>query len=207
MPNWCSCDLFIRGPASEIKRFVKFARTETNDDVDNFDFNNFVPIPESLKDTVSGSQEMFYTAWYGSKAEVDRIRGYDWLKAKNRKDLQEKFLEENPKAKEIADNYKYNLDNHGHMTWYGWCIANWGTKWNACSPEEPEITKNKCVYSFQTAWAPPTPVVLAASLKFPELEFELKYYEGGCGYKGVFACKNGEVSQDETKEYSGSRGG
>lgn len=92
---------------------------------------------------------------------------------------------------------------------YEWCNANWGTKWNV-SPEsnQPKAVQPKRVkYSFSTAWAPPIPVILAWSKKYDALTFSLRYYEMGAAYQGKYVVKNGEVLEEFTKEYTGTRGG
>lgn len=61
--------------------------------------------------------------------------------------------------------------------------------------------------TFNTAWAPPNIIIEKASEMFPGLEFTLKYYEGGGGFKGVLKCKGGEVIDEWSGEYKGSRGG
>ncbi len=96
---------------------------------------------------------------------------------------------------------------------YDWCVENWGTKWDACEvvmpgalpscdggPLEIEIT-------FETAWAPPLMVILAASRRFPALAFDLKYFEGGQGFNGWLRCEAGKVVVDESGDYFGRRGG
>ena len=94
---------------------------------------------------------------------------------------------------------------------YDWCIKNWGTKWNATAVRIGEYnikTRTAVViYDFQTAWSPPNPVVYKMSKMFPSLCFELKFFEGGVGYKGVFKCENGEIVKDITNHYMGGRGG
>lgn len=43
--------------------------------------------------------------------------------------------------------------------WYGWCIENWGTKWDFGKDEydEPVAIENESVsISFDSAWSPPT---------------------------------------------------
>lgn len=97
---------------------------------------------------------------------------------------------------------------------YEWCIENWGTKWNACDvimPEQPADGDGsdflEVVINFQTAWSPPLPVILAASEKFPELAFALKYFECGVGFNGRFFCEAGRVVSDESGDYFGDRGG
>jgi hypothetical protein len=61
--------------------------------------------------------------------------------------------------------------------------------------------------NFSSRWTPPLPVILKASALFPELEFEIRYFERGVGFNGMFICKAGEVSCDESGPYFGWRGG
>jgi hypothetical protein len=62
-------------------------------------------------------------------------------------------------------------------------------------------------YQFDTAWSPPLPVIQAASNKFLAVRLTLRYYEGGCGFKGILVCKAGQVLRNECGEYRGRRGG
>ena len=89
---------------------------------------------------------------------------------------------------------------------YEWCVANWGTKWNASSPVV-RITKTGATYRFSTAWSPPTPIIIMMSEMFPRLKFTLKYYEAGMAFQGVFTCKAGRVVTDDHYTYCGGRGG
>jgi hypothetical protein len=97
----------------------------------------------------------------------------------------------------------------------------WGTKWQPASfyVEDTEVSEGRLgaisawggeaevMVTFDTAWSPPLPVVLAMSKKFPTLEFDLRYFECGCCFNGLFACKGGEVQVDKRGEYFGTRGG
>lgn len=81
-----------------------------------------------------------------------------------------------------------------------WCQTHWGTKWNAVDTEielETNTRENTTArISFDTAWSPPTPVILAMSKTHPALNFTLEYEEGGIGFRGTFTAKNGKVVQD-----------
>lgn len=97
---------------------------------------------------------------------------------------------------------------------YEWCIEHWGTKWNACDVSMPELPADgngvdflEVEITFRTAWSPPLPVILAASKRFPELVFVLKYFERGVGFNGRFHCEAGQVVSDESGDYFGDRGG
>jgi hypothetical protein len=113
-------------------------------------------------------------------------------------------LHPTPQTEEI---WKERPKNGYSQGGYQWCIEHWGTKWNAkgvqitrCQPEHVEI-------NFDTAWSPPLPVIEQACKLFPELRFDLRYFECGDGFNGMFTCENGEVATDESGDYFGNRGG
>ena len=97
---------------------------------------------------------------------------------------------------------------------YEWCVEHWGTKWNAFgvridlekAMQGGEV--DDCVkFSFSTPWSPPTPVIEHASEQFPELSFDLHYFECGAGFRGKFACREGRVTCDARRPDAGTRGG
>lgn len=94
---------------------------------------------------------------------------------------------------------------------YDWYVENWGTKWNAYHVEigEPSTWDNEASVDicFTTAWSPPLPVIVKASELFPDLNFELRYFECGAQFNGVFQCLDGQVVWDESGLYFGNRGG
>jgi hypothetical protein len=70
--------------------------------------------------------------------------------------------------------------------WYDWCNANWNTKWNSY---DGNVTDDGI--SFNTAWAPPTPVI-AALAKQIEKPLRLIYDEMGMDFCGeVLAYPDG----------------
>ena len=101
---------------------------------------------------------------------------------------------------------------------YDWCVDNWGTKWNAYS-----IFRDGSSVRFDTAWAPPEPIIMALAKKFPMVSFHHEYFEGGVGFAGGISyyglCDFDERYEDEpfvpgtpanewgTDNYRGRRGG
>jgi len=91
---------------------------------------------------------------------------------------------------------------------YEWCCENWGTKWGFCDPAVADNIKHgELVYTFETAWSPPIPLIKELGKLFPKLVFELRYFEGGAGFNGLFVIENGKVEVDKVGEYFGYRGG
>lgn len=160
MPNWCECDLEIRGERNKLKEFVEFAKTEDR----VLDHHKFIPYPKRFADLDKKSKE------YEKKT-----------------------------GKHMKDGF-----NSGG---YEWCCKNWGTKWGICNAELRGVEDDRVEYGFESAWSPPIPVVLKMSVMFPELEFELRYFECGAAFNGLYQCKAGEVLTDEEGKYFGDRGG
>jgi len=98
---------------------------------------------------------------------------------------------------------------------YGWCVRNWGTKWNVgrriVERTAPKLKseKLKCVkFAFDTAWSPPLPIVSALGDRFPTLTFTLQYWESGCGFSGKYVVNKSVCTEDTVNNaYRGRRGG
>lgn len=213
MPNWCESDLDISGDKEELEKFKKFAGSDNNP---LLDMEKFIPYsPEySEMDNLEGET-------------VGEVKNHllSILQKYNRTDLLSKIdswfklyedLDDNdplPHKEFIDRRHGFGFNNGG----YGWCIKNWNTKWNFCDIEivdeysneedEPEDPEYGLIYTFSTAWAPPIPVIEKMSKDFPDLRFELHYYERGMAYQGVIIWKGGEVLFKEESEYDGDRGG
>lgn len=67
--------------------------------------------------------------------------------------------------------------------WYEWRIGNWGTKWNAGDVEMDE-NEAQAVFTFNTAWSPPVPIVEKLAEKFPDLIVALAFDEPGMDFGG-----------------------
>jgi len=221
MPNWCECDLKVSGPHQKVETFRN--AVSCADDKAAFRINNIIPLPDSLRDAVAGSDERFYDCLYGTeemfknvikiyKVETDDrmealreiVRNYEVATTKT-------FEEQVVDAVAKADLYLSNEKTYGHTTWYSWCTEHWGTKWD-CNNSVIEKTKEKdgkliVVYGFDTAWSPPIAAMTEISKKFPDLNFKLRYYEAGCGFKGLLILENGLVITHIQGSYTGQRGG
>jgi hypothetical protein len=92
--------------------------------------------------------------------------------------------------------------------WYSFNNREWGTKWDVAVPDENNYTdttiqeemngENKVVYyTFDTAWAPPTPAIEKLSEQYPDLLMTLNYREEG-GWGGEVEYLKGEmISESE----------
>lgn len=222
MPNWCDNELSVRGPKEDVEAFVeKAVGKDGDDDSSAISIEALFPVPKALLDVEAGSKEAFYEILYGDSIPshiIDKMREEGFESPDKHTALEwqaEKWEMDGMKAREVAHAYLVNMETYGHMNWYTWCINNWGTKWDTRSGEqvsfdEVEVRGKQlwqADYTFLSAWSPPTNAFLRISMDYPSLEFTLKYWECGAGFKGIFKCKNGRVYKDTYSAYSGDRGG
>lgn len=181
MPNWCENDLTIYGKNDDLKLFK-----ERSAGVNGIlDINNFIPYPIQFRNQ-------------------DRIRDSilnDLMDEAGIPEAEKSNPHERAKFWSLIPNDGFNSGG------YEWCIENWGTKWNFCEPRLIEENDDQLFYAFDTAWSPPLPVIKKMGELFPALEFDLRYFEGGMGFHGIFVIKDGEIIIDRDAQYFGRRGG
>ncbi len=197
MPNWCDSELRIEGPEEDIKQFKELAKKH-NRYKENpvLNTNNFIPYPEEFK-----KLDKLSSNWMDKADDFAKKNGKDakswYCGDKLSKKLRDQFVKEN--GEQPSDGF-----NNGG---YDWCLQNWGTKWGICSPELVEESKKELEYAFESAWSPATPVILKMSEMFPTLRFELRYFEQGMAFNGLYICEKGKVTEDKEGDYFGNRGG
>jgi len=155
MPNWTTNQLIIEGAGEKIRELL--ALIKGDDEV--IDFHKIIPMPDILKNTVSGSCTIDgrqVTSWYEDNSIAD------W----NERDKTKRLF---------TDEEKAGLKKIGCDNWYDWCCNHWGTKWNACHSAIENEYEGFIEIRFDTAWCPPGPIVEALREMFPELEIELRY--------------------------------
>ena len=89
-----------------------------------------------------------------------------------------------------------------------WHVENWGTKTNAylaCVEHDRQWEHDGKTFAqasirFRTAWTAPGHVVRRAAEMFPELSFDLFYFEPVAGFDGRLSFERGEVICDECQK-------
>ena len=102
--------------------------------------------------------------------------------------------DDSPEQRALVAAEESNLAKHGYKNWYDWCVANWGTKWNAGGDndamqvdyDEDVGNQGIALFQFDTAWAPPLGVLEKLMETHPELSIECRYHEPGVGFFGVW---------------------
>jgi len=103
-----------------------------------------------------------------------------------------------PMPAELSDTV---ADGSSGDNWYNWRVANWGTKWDL-NPEGLEFTDHgdgtaSIAGYADSAWAPPIEAFQAYSNVNPEVEMELKYFEPGMCFLGVWDSAGGDAYWDD----------
>lgn len=198
MPNHVVNHLNFVGESTRIKELLNTIKNEEFG-FGSIDFNKIIPMPEELN--ISGGEELerglqIYKAFIevltfdGANSDIDLLNIPEekekiFLKARTSIDEEEWNL-----GKQA---YK-NIHKYRYPNWYGWCIDNWGPKWNAyyCS-EFNEATENCTKISFNTSYSAPHSVVKKLSLMFPDVEIVHEWADQDFGVNlGRKTLKSGE---------------
>lgn len=212
MPNHVTTVCDVIGSSADVDRFVKNhiipAKNKDGDVLDGefyFDFNTIVPQPEVIQGTTSGghvdigmfalygwtdTSKEWLTQFFPNRDSLVPCKRWPFL-PKN-VDTREKLLEHLktniPQALTEAKKAKVCLDETGHISWYEWCVANWGTKWGAYDYGEKEREDGRFSFKFKTAWSFPEPIFRKLEEMYPELVFDIASYDEGSnfGCRGQF---------------------
>ena len=89
-------------------------------------------------------------------------------------------------------------DRDNPLTWYNWCVKNWGVQWNALVNKEllQNIERGLNTILFITAWNPAIPVIIELSRKYNLLSFDYTWISEDIGYhSGRVIIQNGQIVQ------------
>lgn len=165
----------------ELKAVLKKIKSGKGKKTNLFDFNQIAPMPKELEDTVS---PMSIISEKEYEAQEKRI-------ATGELNEREKLwggISRSLTAK-LSREYKQKF---GADNWYDWKCYNWGTKWGAY-----DVTVEKNVIQFNTAWATAPEIITELSNIFPTLMFSVEYADEDTGYNvGTYDCEEGTIIRD-----------
>lgn len=189
MPNHCENDLYIYGHKQSLEEIAKFLEKRPSKDKED-------------------NKKEAEVERYLSPLDYNNIIPYP----KEFRDLDEAAHQweknERKRCKKTGDQYNWsNRPKDGfNQGGYDWCLRNWDTKWNAYDVVR-EVRKRSLFYSWQSAWGPPIKVITQLAVMFPHLRFVHKFFEHGCAFQGRYVYENGELVEQEDRDYHGNRGG
>jgi len=199
MPNHTANNFVIQGPADDINRFIAAVKT---DDAD-IDFNGVSPIPEELKGITSPTRIQ-------TQEEVDKAWA-DWYKCREAGTLAS-YEKHRPWSVGITQTQANDLvTKYGYANWYDWCVANWGTKWNAYDAREWSVTEHgdgtaHATIYYETAWSPATALWLRVSKNYPTIQFYHEFADEGGAFLGSETIVNGVIIDEEELDWNSDDG-
>lgn len=196
MPNHCTNEIAVSGSPADLEAFRSLCDGGTYEDGEPrpMSFQRVLPMPEAVRATGSldglvSLADRGVPAAEIPDAELDRYVGEPsghWVRFPDRDAVRERYAT-------LLENRRL----HGEAGWYGWANANWGTKWDAydASPLGGSPEEGTLLYRFDTAWAPPVPVLLELSRRFPAVEMDLDWHEEG-GRSGRMVFRGGDYTEE-----------
>lgn len=177
MPNHVTNIIEIKGNPSRIKAMFEAIKSDEHG-LGSIDFNKLIPMPPELN-IEEGSRTK-----HGLKAYKDFLEVYNFNREPNidlgsiPEKAEQAFLRVRPDvdstAWSLGKQAYQNKQKYGAHSWYDWRTKNWGTKWDAYGYESGVHVDGHSL-RFQTAWAPPQPVIAKLSEMYPDLDFTHQY--------------------------------
>lgn len=128
------------------------------------------------------------TIVHKNKTAIDRV-----VKAFTRDRLCKEFI---PVPQELLDVQDSNTENteqliekHGFPSWYEFCIAKWGTKWDPSYGIFTRINNKSVLLQFDSAWSPP--LGLYEVMAKEGYDITAHYYEPGGDFAGTWTSADG----------------
>lgn len=209
MPNHVKNILEYSGPIAQVQRMRTFVKHQeviedgTPGEEVPFSFQKIIPMPESLN-IEAGSRTDDALRYYltlvqdtlkpDEKQALDNARKrygfrreqYQPMTIEERRQFENRInLEEQDKAMKDGATLLHNLSHYQAATWYDWRIENWGTKWDAYDRTSEEWDSGNTgtgTYTFNTAWAPPIPVIRRLATIFLNITFTWKWADEDYGH-------------------------
>ena len=165
------------------------------------DFNVLIPMPKALNIESGSRGENGYRAYKEFLRESAGLTA-EQASALERQRIGEIAADPDRTSWELGKKYYENEQKYGFTTWYGWCNAHWGTKWNAYDSSRDDYGKE---LTFLTAWSHPEPVVREISRRFPDVLIRHGWADEDVGYNvGEMTWLGGECI-DENIPSGGSQ--
>ena len=195
--------LTVRGAARGVTQFRQRNQATQTDQHGKLihcplSFNALVPFPEEdLGIPLGGAAESLYHVLYSSDKEILDDSGVQRAGLKNRKALAAYFRKKDSGASKLAEQYRRNIEMHGHPTFFTWLPDKWGPnhdlgdgrQWNL-TIEQPSL--KELVYRFDTNWGVPDGWLMAVAKLFPKLEFTLAWECPDRQQTGLIRYRNGK---------------
>jgi hypothetical protein len=196
MPNHYTSRCTVTGQKDSIDRFSKLVFKPDEKEGMRFDLSSIVPIPTCFPDEEGVSPlpaevlELLIdgpgasTVWrhfQRLRPQIGEWRGLvGFENGEMAKIIDEAFPGSVDKARIVAKCY----GETGYFNVIDWAYGEWGTKWNAYRTNIEDQQDGRICFKFETANGFPRPVFEKIAAMFPELKFDLMYFDEGWNNAG-----------------------
>ena len=97
----------------------------------------------------------------------------------------------NPEGEVLFTIMEFPKSKKGDDRWYQFCIANWGTKWEAYDFSTIDIEEDSAEFTFNTAWGPADGIFDKIREDYPDVGISWFYDEPGCEIAGYLPNSGG----------------
>jgi hypothetical protein len=219
MPNHITTLCTVTGPDADVEAFKArhiVQHFEKDDGVhkafDTFDFETVTPMPASVRatsrDFTKGDNagdlevEQYAIALLGGRDEAHHYPYPHHLPADcdTNESLMDHLRTKAPSVEKWARASLLAASDTGYPGWYEWSCANWGTKCNSYKYELRSFEPGRLVFRFDSAWAPPRPVLRKLGELWPTLCIETISVDEG-GWPNKFGrYHHGEIEEIEAPQ-------
>ena len=213
MPNHITNLITFGSDSASLSAFQQMAHDMKMDGepLGSFDFNKLIPMPQSLdmeESTMSRRGLELYQKYAREQDSLIRANvnaSPEQLKVLT--DILDKAWRprrmQDPMVWKLGEQAYSNLRKYGHASWYGWCIQNWGSKWNAY--QSRPLRDGDDTMEFLTAWASVPTIIQKLSEKYPDWTITYRWADEEIGYNvGEMVFQKGKCIDAYTPE-GGSR--
>lgn len=182
MPNHVQNIVRLQGDEKRIQDILEAVKSDQFG-LGSVDFEKIIPMPPPLHIEC------------GSKTDRGLNAYRDFLKsgAESEKEYLDQKPTITPEEWELGKQAYENIREYGAPTWYEWCVAHWGTKWNAYGFDESTESGQPAELHFQTAWNAPHALLTCLSEMYPDIVFECEWADedigSNCGSKKLLDGK------------------
>jgi hypothetical protein len=180
MANWCNNELSIKGNKQAMNEFLTMLNFDPKT---NFSMGKIYPIPAEISQT-------------DSPADFRPVKQIQ-VNMKNGKTKMVDVDEYNRTKKEFNSYCTKLKEEYGDDNWYDWCVNNWGCKWDIEDLVIIVQNDEELRIKYETPWSPNCQFIEYLRSEFPDIYFDLKYYESGVGFSGQCTLSQNEYSDVE----------
>lgn len=166
MPNWCYCNLVVKG--SDSSKWLKSG---------DMTLRSWLPMPKTFEEWDTTNPKLIFEQWFANQIHETNIKITPDIKVKYQKNYEEY-------SKGYDQAVEFQQTNYGVIGWYQYNLKTLGCKWDV-NIDHYECCPNFVQLEFQTPWNPPDAWLDAMCKQYPNLEFIILFEDECMNFCGL----------------------